>query len=124
MTVPPRPTATEICRVIAAGRYDLSNELAVQAGIDDLLVAAFGREAVEREKVLGPGDRPDFVIGGVVVEVKVRGARKVAIWKQLNRYAAHQAVTDLVLVTNLSMGLPAAVDGKPAWYVSLGRAWL
>lgn len=118
------PTPTEICRVIAAGRYNLSNEKAVQVGIDDLLVAAFGREAVEREKVLGPFDRPDFVIGGVVVEVKVRGARKVAIWKQLKRYAGHEAVTALVLVTNLSMGLPADVDGKPAWYVSLGRAWL
>lgn len=120
----PDPTPTEICRVIAAGRYDLSNEAAVQAGIDQLLVDAFGREAVRREHRLSPFDRPDFMIGGVAVEVKVRGARPALIWKQLKRYAAYEAVSAVVLVTNRAMGLPASIDGKPAWYVSLGRAWL
>jgi hypothetical protein len=117
------PLPTEVCRVIASGRYDLSNEKAVQVGMQALLSDAWG-VAVEREVSLSPGDRPDFRIGGVVVEVKVRGARKVAIWKQLKRYAAHDCVTAIVLVTNLSMGLPKDIEGKPAFYVSLGRAWL
>ena len=46
------------------------------------------------------------------------------VFRQLKRYAAHDEVNELVLVTNLSMGLPPEIDGKPTYYASLGVAWL
>jgi hypothetical protein len=116
--------ASDICRVIAATRFDLSTEKAVQVGMAGVLIGAFGESAVAREKRLSPADIPDFLIAGVAIEVKIKGQRKSAIWKQLVRYAAHSEVSAVVLVTNVSMGLPALCNGKPAYYVSLGRAWL
>ena len=32
--------------------------------------------------------------------------------------------SSLVLASNLSMGLPAEIDGKDAYFVKLGDAWL
>lgn len=117
-------TARAVCEAIALGRVSLSTEKEAQAGIEGLLVAAFGREAVKREHRLSNADIPDFMVGGVVVEVKVRGANKMATFKQMKRYAAYPEVTDLVLATSLSMGLTEDIGGKPAYYVSLGRGWL
>lgn len=118
-------TAIEVCRVLALGRFDLNNETATQAAIDAFLRERLPDVKIEREFSLSPKDRPDFLIDGrIVVEVKIRGARKREVWDQLLRYAKHDRVTDLVLVTNLSMGLPATANGKDTRYVSLGRAWL
>jgi hypothetical protein len=61
--------------------------------------------------------------GGIAVECKLRGQRK-AIYKQLRRYAHHNDVNEIVLITNTSMGLPQRIEGKPAYYASLGIAWL
>lgn len=117
---------SRICAVLAAARVDLSTERAAQADIETLLVQAFGRGAVQREARLSAADRPDFLLGGVALEVKIKTAaqRQSSVWKQLRRYAAHDVVHALILVTNKTMPLPQAILGKPAFFVSLGRAWL
>lgn len=81
----------------------------------------------EREKHLSDRDIPDFLIktqfGNVVLEVKTRCPRK-AIYRQLERYAGHQVVNGLILLTGTSMGLPPQIKGKPSIVVSLGAGWL
>jgi argininosuccinate synthase len=77
-----------------------------------------------REHRLATGDIIDFFVDGVAVEVKLKRNQPPSILFQLKRYARHESVTSLVLVTNRAMGLPREINGKPAYYVSLGRAWL
>jgi len=103
-------------------RADLSDEKRAQAGIAAAL-ASLGAP-VEREVRLAPGDVIDILVGPLGIEVKLKGARKVAVWKQLERYARHERIGGLILASNLAMGLPDAVGGKPLWFVPLGRAWL
>jgi hypothetical protein len=107
---------------IGRARIDLSDEKAAQRQIAEVLT---GRGiAFEREVALSPGDRPDFLLpDGLVIEVKLR-ARKMEIWRQLGRYAAHERVRALLLVSNTAMGLPEMIEGKPLKLLSLGRSWL
>lgn len=113
-----------VLEVLRGARVDLSGEKAAQADVAAALARAMPRILVEREVRLSERDVIDVLVGGCVgVEVKLR-AQKAAVWRQLRRYAASPRLTALVLVTNTAMGLPSDVDGVPAYYVSLGRAWL
>ncbi len=112
-----------IIQLIQSYRFDLSNEKRVQTEIAEAFTAN-GVE-FEREKRLSERDIPDFFLpGGIAVECKMRGARKMDIYKQLCRYAEHNEVTALILVSNLAMGLPPEIGGKPAYFASLGRGWM
>ena len=117
-------TAGEIAALIGCGRYDLSWETACQADIATML--ATEGVAFLREHRLGPHARIDFLVeGGIGVEVKMNSAAPAAIARQLARYAAYDAVSALILVTNRAVGWEACeIGGKPAWCVSLGKAWL
>lgn len=125
MLTAPAPPALAIVAALSRARLDLSFEIATQDGVEAVLRELLGAGAVQREYVLGPQDRPDFLVHGcIAIEVKIKGARKRLVFRQLTRYAAHERVTALILVTNLAMGLPAEIGGKPVHVVSLGRAWL
>lgn len=116
-------SASEIVGLIRRHRLDLSDEKTTQVQ----LASIFTDHGIvfEREKRLTGRDIVDFLIqDGVAVEVKLHGAKKMSVFRQLRRYAAHSEVNALVLVTNLSMGLPPEIDGKPVYYASLGEAWL
>ena len=80
-----------------------------------------------REVELAEGDIIDFLVGpaGAVVgiEMKIKAPRR-AIYRQLNRYAASDKLQALLLLTATPMGLPEAIQGKPAYVLSLGAAWL
>jgi hypothetical protein len=115
--------AEAIVGVLAAGRFDLSAERHTQAGIAAVLELVFPGQVV-REARLSAYDRPDFLVEGVAIEVKVRGARRRSIHHQLERYAAHDQVAAVVLFTGVAIGLPPQILGKPAYVVSAGRAWL
>lgn len=112
-----------IIGLIHSQRIDLSSEKAAQADIEKALTAA---GVVHRREVrLSTADVPDFLLAdGAVIEVKVKGARKTDIFRQLQRYADHDAVSALLLVTNITMGLPPEINSKPVFFASLGRGWL
>lgn len=115
-----------ICRLLASGRFDLTTEKAAQVDIHGLLIAMLppGFD-VEREARLSAGDIPDFLIAGqVVVEIKISRSSNVDTLRQLVRYAAHDKVRSLILASNRAVGVPREINGKPARFVSLGRAWL
>ncbi len=113
-----------VIATISRHRIDLSTEKAAQAQIETIFTGA--GLPFEREVSLSKEDRPDFFMKtvGLAIEVKMKGAQKMAIYRQLQRYAAHDEVHGLLLVSNLAMGLPMEIGGKPAWYASLGRAWI
>ncbi len=103
--------------------FSLSTEKNLQAEIEQVLVLEGIR--FDREKYLSPQDIPDFFIeGGLVMECKMHGARKKDVYRQLCRYAQHEEVNALILVSNLSMGLPPDLHAKPLYFASLSRGWM
>ncbi len=115
--------AAIVASLLRTARLASSNEAALQISIRDVLTAA--KFDFEREKALGPRDRPDFLLAGgaIVLEAKARYPKK-QIYRQLERYAAHDGVEVLILVTATAMGMPATINGKPVHVVSLGMGAL
>lgn len=114
-------TPREIIRFIEARQFPLSSEKRAQEALQAALEA--NGVAFEREVTLGDGDIIDFMIGNVGIEMKIKGQR-LAIYRQCERYCAHDQVACIVLATNAAMGLPAEIKGKPAYLASLSRGWL
>lgn len=77
-----------------------------------------------REHILGPCERVDFLVAGhIAVELKIRASRK-SIYRQLERYAKHEIVEGLILVTASALGMPKEIGGKPVYIVQLGLSAL
>lgn len=110
-----------IIRILQSRRFTLSDEKRLQAEIEEVLTDA-GIKHV-REYRLDAGSIIDFFISGTGIEVKRRGS-KLEIWRQLERYAEFDEVETLILVTNVPMGCPSVVKGKPIYVVNLAKAWL
>ncbi len=112
----------QLFQLIRHARVDLSNEKAAQENLAELFTQR-GIE-FEREVRLSNADIIDFLIGDIGIEVKMRGARKMDVFHQLTRYAKHDRVKSLILVSNLSMGLPKQIEGKDAYFVRLSEGWM
>jgi hypothetical protein len=109
-----------VVAVLRQVRFRVSTEAALQASIEEAL-APF---PFEREARLGPGERVDFLVDGSIgIEAKTRAAKR-PIYMQLRRYARHETISALILVTGTAMGMPSEIDGKPVYYVSIGRGAL
>lgn len=111
-----------IVDLFRSAKIDLSTEKRAQADMERVLQAA--GVSFEREVRLTSLDIVDFMIGGVAIELKLRGARKKSIYRQLSRYCTHQRVEALVLASNLSMGMPSQILGKDVYVVRLGEVWV
>lgn len=108
---------------LAGYRYDLTSEATIQAGLASVLsVDGF---VFEREAQLSATDRPDFLVlgqgvvagavfSGVAIEVKRAGSRSDLL-RQLSRYAQHETVRELLVVTARSQlsDLPSELHRKP-----------
>ncbi|WP_199028838.1 hypothetical protein [Ralstonia sp. ASV6] len=116
--------AVEIVQLLQRCRFDLSTEKHLQAGVEQALRGAGFDFA--REKRLSSQDIPDFLVsGGVVIECKMRNkSSKMEVFRQISRYAEHAEVTAIILASNMSMGLPPELNGKPLYSASLSRGWL
>ena len=122
MTFPEPVPIHALIDLIRSARIDLSSEKRSQADVEQLLTLA--GIPFEREVHLTPSDIVDFLVGGSGLELKLRGAKKKDVYRQLCRYARHPRVKSLLLASNMSMGLPAQIEGKDAYFVKLGEAWL
>lgn len=115
----------DIADLLGRGCFPLKRETDSQRKIEEHLRAGLPGVEVSREHRLSDRDRPDFLVDGrFVVEIKVHGAVRAKIVKQLERYAEHDLVEGLVLATGRSIVLPATINGKPLRVVNLGEAWL
>lgn len=114
--------AKSVAGILSRGRYRLGREGLLQIDIANHL--AHNSIAFEREVKLGPADRIDFLVDGSIgIEVKAKAVVR-QIYRQLERYAAHEQLLALILISNTAMGLPADINGKPLYFVSLGRCML
>lgn len=118
------PTLEAVAALVAACRLDMAVEWRAEGELETAFVATFGPAAVSRQHRLGPGERPDFMVGGIAVELKGPRHTATAVQRQLARYAAHDAVTGIVLASARAMAMPSQIAGKPVAVVNLGRAWL
>lgn len=107
---------TQAAAVVARlRRYRLQtvSEAAMQASVAAVLECA--RVSFEREVSLTKADRIDFLTAdGVGIELKIDGSEN-EVARQLIRYAEHERVRELLLVTTRSkhLSLPREVMGKP-----------
>lgn len=112
----------DIVTLLQRARLPLAEEKITQASIADVLSAK--AITFEREFRLSDEDIPDFLLtDGICVEVKLRGQRR-SIYRQLERYAAHDKVKGIILATSICMRLPENIQGKLALTTSLSRGWL
>lgn len=115
----------ELCMQLKLQRFSTIQEKQTQMDVEHYLRMI--EVPFEREKRLSNHDIPDFFIpspeGNLILEVKTRFPRK-AIFRQLERYAEHDVVHGIILLTGTSMGLPNEMNGKPTMIVSLGEGWL
>lgn len=108
--------------LVQRSRISLSDEKSAQGDIEALLDAH--EVPFTREYRLNGTDIADFLLkNGLAIEVKLRGS-KMAVFRQIERYARYPRVTGVLLVSNLAMGLPEEVFGKPLFFASLGRGWV
>lgn len=114
-------TVDEIIAVLRPLRLPLTDEKRLQAEMAERFAAA--GLALEREFRLSATEVVDFFADGIAVEVKIKGG-KMAIYRQLQRYAEHDEIKALLLVSNVPMGLPPEIEGKPAYFHNLAMAWL
>lgn len=120
---------SHIVDLLSGLRLPLSDEKQLQQAMAHSLIA--DGLYIRREHHLCEGDIVDFLVlsddilplRGVAIEVKIKGSRR-AIYRQLERYCAHEAVQSIILATSVMMTLPGEIGGKPASVVNLGRAWL
>lgn len=118
----------EIVDVVASRRYRFESEEQLQAQIADALVAS-GLMG-EREFRLSDRDRVDILVWNgndtsfcrFAVEVKIDGSTS-AVAAQLARYAEHEDVDAIVLVTSKAKhrAVPAELNGKPVRVVQVRR---
>jgi hypothetical protein len=116
-----RVTPQQLIEILGAHRFPLNSEKQCQAAMEDVLTEK--GITFEREVQLGPKDVPDFKIGTTVIEVKIGGS-KSAIFRQCRRYCEYDGVQDLILASNVAIGLPATVNDRGLWLLPLGRGWL
>ena len=118
-------STASIIDVLAQARLsEFADELRLQDAIERVLKGA--EHAYEREVVLAPGDRIDFLVGNIGIEVKVEGSPTEVV-RQLIRYADSPRVARLVLVTaraRLAARVPASINGKPIATIATWRAGL
>lgn len=117
MTIPLTPV--QILASIERCRFRFNDEKELQAGI--ALALDMAGITYQREKVLSPEDRPDFLVAGhIALEIKIKGSVAQAL-RQINRYTAHPEISTVLLVGTpgwLSR-IPAAMGGKPVFSLRL-----
>ena len=94
-----------------------------EAELQDAIASALTMQGHEfrREVELSKSDRIDFMAGSVGVEVKVGGSRSALI-RQLHRYAQHDEVESLLVVTTLHKltALGESLNGKTIKVIRVG----
>lgn len=114
----------QILSTIKTHRFDLQNEKVLQTQISKVLTDAGIKH--DREHHLSVKDIIDIYFpdgSRIGIEIKITGNAK-SIYKQLERYCKHEEISQIILVTNKTIGLPKTINDKPAYIINLGKAWL
>lgn len=100
-------TAADVTDLLA--RYRIMG--LAESVVQDQIERALRQEGIayEREVELAPGDRIDFMVGTVGIEVKIKGTRAQII-RQLARYVRNDRVEEIVLAATSRRVLASAPD--------------
>lgn len=112
-------SAERISTLLEAHRFTHTCEEDLQRGVETVL--AENKIPYVREASLSKGDRPDFLVeGSIVLELKVKGASH-AVLRQLMRYANHEKVKAIILVTTkfAHRSMPETLAQTPVHVVHL-----
>ena len=85
----------QICQKLTSYRYNFQDETTLQDGI--ALVLEKSAVPFKREALLSAKSRPDFMLGSVVIEVKIKGS-VAEFLRQAHRYLMHDQVSALIVV--------------------------
>lgn len=98
--------------ILGGYRFRFVTETDLQNGIEQALIE--NRIPFVREKPLSKQDRPDFMINGIAVEIKIKGTL-ASVLRQISRYADHDAVAGILVVGTPRWipTIPRAINGKP-----------
>lgn len=112
-----------IVETLLAHHFHHANEQELQEGIWEVLVEA-GLDP-EREVHLTAQSRIDFMVGRIGIEVKVDGSLSALI-RQAMRYAKHDRIDELVIVTTLARhrAMPSELNKKHVIVAYLGAGAL
>ncbi len=100
-------------RVLRRGQYRAHAEAVLQVDLAEHLTQE-GWD-YEREVLLSPEDRIDFLVeDGIGLEVKVKG-RMSEVWRQVARYASSPRISAVVLFTTRAQlaVMPGSMHDKP-----------
>lgn len=113
-------TLTDLTALLGRYTYRSSCEADLQLAISSALSKADVKFI--REPILSPTDRPDFLVGATVIEIKVKGSTN-EVTRQLHRYAQLESVLQILLVTTRQKHLcmPKIMNGKPIASLYVGR---
>lgn len=97
-------------------------EYMLQELIAQLLTAA--GMPFSKEYRLAPRNRIDFLVqGGIGIEVKKGKPNAAQVYRQLERYAAFDAVQAVILVVERNVSVPDRICGKRCIVFGLNRLW-
>lgn len=112
--------ADDVLRLLRSHRYQAGNERDLQEALLEVLSTIPG---CERERIISPQDRLDFLLpGGIGVEVKIEGSLS-ALTRQLHRYAQRPEISALIVVTTQRRlaRVPPRISGKHVHVVMVGE---
>lgn len=87
-----------------------------------MALASAGIEAVHEAR-LGPRCRIDFLAGDIGIEIKKSRPERGRLIAQLERYAACEQVSQLIVVAPRGVNLPGYIGGKRIVMIALERLW-
>jgi hypothetical protein len=115
--------ANTLCQKLYSSKFNFSNELELQLGIEQLLISL--PVHYQKEVIFSPEDRIDFLVVldtevKVGIEVKVDGSL-ISVTRQLWRYSQSSLADVLVLVTTRTKHRhqPVEINGKTIFVVVL-----
>lgn len=94
--------------------------------LQEIIAREFTRAGIlyEKEYLLGPRSRIDFLVaGGVGVEVKKGKPYRRQVAEQLAKYAASPEITSIVLVVERTLDIPKEINGKRCYSFGLNKLW-
>lgn len=111
-----------ILSTLSRARITAAHESDAQEQIAAALRAA-GIEC-EREVRLGEKDRVDILAGRIAIEVKTKPVSGSTLWRQVQRYAAHEEIETVIVASTLYRNVascPRELAGTPVVPVVIGR---
>jgi len=111
----------DVFALLSKARIPCSTEKEMQSAIESVLKA--NGIAYVRESRLSAKDVIDFLVGTIGIECKIDG-QALKNHRQLERYLAHPALSEVILVTAKHQGTTGSHNGKPIRIIKTGTSWL